>query len=142
MKYWRGNSRKGIFISMKPIVEYQDYHAFLSDYYEERKRTSAFSWRELAKIAGFVSPSYLKMVCEGRTKLSKVTMGRVAQAIGLVGYEVEYFETMVLFGNAKNDEQKKIFLEQMHSISLAHKVRIVDKDAFEYDDTWKIPVVR
>ena len=24
---------------MKPIIEYQDYHAFLSDYYEERKRT-------------------------------------------------------------------------------------------------------
>ena len=92
---------------MKPIVEYQDYHAFLSDYYEERKRTSAFSWREFAKIAGFVSPSYLKMVCEGKTNLSKVTMGRVAQAIGLVGYEVEYFETMVQFGNAKNDEQKK-----------------------------------
>ncbi|WP_295053696.1 TIGR02147 family protein [uncultured Fibrobacter sp.] len=127
---------------MKPIVEYQDYHAFLSDYYEERKRTSAFSWREFAKIAGFISPSYLKMVCEGKTNLSKVTMGRVAQAIGLVGYEVEYFETMVQFGNAKTDEAKKKFLEQMHSIALDHKVRIIDKDAFEYYDTWKNPVVR
>lgn len=127
---------------MKPIVEYQDYHAFLSDYYEERKRTSAFSWREFAKIAGFVSPSYLKDVCSGKTNLSKVTMGRVASAIGLVGYEVEYFETMVQFGNAKTDDAKKKFLEQMHSIALDHKVRIIDKDAFEYYDTWKNPVVR
>ena len=127
---------------MKPIVEYQDYHAFLSDYYEERKRTSAFSWREFAKIAGFVSPSYLKMVCEGKSNLSKVAMGRVAQAVGLVGHEVEYFEAMVQFGNAKNDEQKKKFLEQMNSMALSHKVRIVDKDAFEYYDTWKNPVVR
>ena len=127
---------------MNPIVEYQDYHAFLSDYYEERKRTSAFSWREFAKIAGFVSPSYLKDVCCGKTNLSKVTMGRVASAIGLAGYEVTYFEAMVQFDNAKTDEVKKKFLEQMHAIALDHKVRIVDKDAFEYYDSWKNSVVR
>ena len=129
-------------MNMKPITEYQDYHAFLSDYYEERKRTSAFSWREFAKIAGFVSPSYLKDVCCGKTNLSKVTMRRVAAAVGLVGYEVTYFEAMVQFGNAKTDGVKKKFLEQMHSIALDHKVRIIDKDAFEYYDTWKNPVVR
>ena len=133
---------KCIFVNMKPIVEYQDYHAFLSDYYEERKRTSAFSWREFAKIAGFVSPSYLKMVCEGKTNLSKVTMGRVADAIGLAGHEVDYFEAMVQFGNAKTDDVKKKFLEKMQSIAFDHKVRIVDKDAFEYYDSWKNPVVR
>jgi uncharacterized protein (TIGR02147 family) len=127
---------------MKPIVEYQDYHAFLSDYYEERKRTSAFSWREFAKIAGFVSPSYLKDVCAGKTNLSKVAMGRVAAAVGLVGHEVTYFEAMVQFGNAKTDEVKKKFLEQMHAIALDHKVRIIDKDAFEYYDSWKNSVVR
>ena len=127
---------------MKPIVEYQDYHAFLSDYYEERKRTSAFSWREFAKIAGFVSPSYLKDVCSGKTNLSKVTMGRVAEAIGLVGHQVDYFEAMVQFGNAKTDKLKKKFLEQMNSIAFDHKVRVVDKDAFEYYDSWKNPVVR
>ena len=127
---------------MKPIVEYQDYHAFMSDYYEERKRTSAFSWREFAKIAGFTSPTYLKLVCEGKSNLSKVTMGRVARAMGLVGHEETYFESMVQFGNAKKDDQKKKFLEQMQSIAVAHKVRIVDKDAFEYYETWKNPVVR
>lgn len=131
-----------IFICMKTIVEYQDYHAFLSDYYEERKRTSAFSWREFAKIAGFSSPSYLKMVCEGKTNLSKVTMGRVAAAVGLVGHEVAYFEAMVQFGNAKKDATKKVFLEQMQSIALDHKVRVIDKEAFEYYESWKNPVVR
>lgn len=127
---------------MKPIVEYQDYHAFLSDYYEERKRTSAFSWREFAKIAGFVSPSYLKDVCCGKTNLSKVTMGRVAAAVGLAGYEVTYFEAMVQFGNAKTDDVKKAYLDKMVSISAANKVRVIDEDAFEYYDSWKNQVVR
>ena len=129
-------------MNMKPIVEYQDYHVYLRNYYEERKRTSAFSWREFAKIAGFVSPSYLKMVCEGETNLSKVAMGRVAAAIGLVGHEVTYFEAMVQFGNAKTDDVKKKFLDQMQSIAFDHKVRVIDKDAFEYYDSWKNPVVR
>ena len=133
---------KRILVNMKPIIEYQDYHAFLSDYYEERKRTSAFSWREFAKIAGFVSPSYLKTVCEGKTNLSKTTMERVAKSIGLVGHEVTYFEAMVQFGNAKKDSQKKKFLDVMQSIAVAHKVHIIDKDAFEYYDSWKNPVVR
>lgn len=127
---------------MKPIVEYQDYHAFMSDYYEERKRTSAFSWREFAKIAGFTSPTYLKLVCEGKSNLSKVTMGRVARAMGLAGHEETYFEVMVQFGNARKDDQKKKYLEQMQSMALSHKVRVVDKDAFEYYETWKNPVVR
>ena len=127
---------------MKPILEYQDYHAFMSDYYEERKRTSAFSWREFAKIAGFASPSYLKMVCEGKTNLSKVCMERVAHAMGLVGYEVTYFKAMVQFVNAKKDDLKKKFLEEMLAIAVAHRVRVVDKDAFEYYDGWKNPVVR
>lgn len=127
---------------MKPIIEYQDYHAFMSDFYEERKRTSAFSWREFAKIAEFTSPSYLKLVCEGKSNLSKVTMARVAQAMGLTGYELTYFEAMVQFGNAKKDSQKKKFLGVMQSIAFAHKVRLIDKDAFEYYDSWKNPVVR
>ena len=131
-----------IFKGMRSIVEYQDYHAFLSDYYEERKRTSAFSWREFAKIAGFVSPSYLKMVCEGKTNLSRVTMDRVATAMGLVGYEVDYFKAMVNFGNAKKDDAKRRYFDEMHAIATAHKVRVIDKTAFEFYDSWKNPVIR
>lgn len=132
----------GIFFGMKPIIEYQDYRAFMGDFYEERKRTSAFSWREFAKIAGFTSPSYLKLVCEGKSSLSKVTMGRVAKAMGLTGYEVTYFETMVKFGNAKKDSIKMEFLKEMQAMARDHKVRIIDKDAFEYYSTWKNQAIR
>ena len=92
---------------MKPIVEYKDYRAYIADFYEERKRTSAFTWREFAKNAGFASPVFLKLVCDGKSSLSRVTMNRVALAMGLVGYEVEYFEAMVNFGNAQKDGDKK-----------------------------------
>lgn len=129
-------------MNMKPIVEYQDYRIFMSDYYEERKRSSAFSWREFAKIAGFTSPSYLKLVCEGKSSLSRVTMERVAVAMGLVGYEVDYFKAMVNFGNAKKDVVKRRYFDEMYAIASAHKVRVIDKAAFEFYDSWKNPVIR
>ncbi len=127
---------------MEPIVEYNDYRAYMADFYEERKRTSAFTWREFAKIAGFTSPSYLKLVCDGKSNLSRVNMNRVAVAMGLVGYEIDYFEAMVNFGNAQKDDVKKAYLDKMMAISVANKIRVVDEDAFEYYESWKNPVVR
>ena len=56
---------KPIFITMKPIIEYKDYHSYIKDFYEDRKRFSYFSWREFAKLAGFSSPTYLRLVSEG-----------------------------------------------------------------------------
>ena len=127
---------------MRPIVEYNDYRVYMADFYEERKRTSAFTWREFARIAGFTSPSYLKLVCDGKSSLSRVTMNRVAVAMGLVGYEIDYFEAMVNFVNAQKDDVKKEYLDKMAAISAANKVRLIDEDAFEYYDSWRNPVVR
>ena len=127
---------------MIPIVEYNDYRVYMADFYEERKRTSAFTWREFARIAGFTSPSYLKLVCDGKSSLSRVTMNRVAVAMGLVGYEIDYFEAMVNFVNAQKDDAKKKYLDKMAAISAANKVLLIDEDAFEYYDSWKNPVVR
>lgn len=127
---------------MKPIIKYNDYRAYMADFYEERKKNSAFTWREFAKIAGFTSPSYLKLVCDGKSSLSRVTINRVAAAMGLIGYEIDYFEAMVNFGNAQKDDVKKAYLDRMMAISVANKIRVVDEDAFEYYDSWKNPVVR
>ena len=92
---------------MKPISEYHDYRRYMMDFYEERKRTSAFTWRAFAELAGFVSPSYLKLVCDGKTCLSKPGVPKVAHAMGLTGFDLTYFTLLVRFGNAKTDSAKK-----------------------------------
>ena len=68
---------------MKPITEYNDYRLYMRDFYEERKRVSYFTWREFASLAGFVSPTYLKLVCDGKTRLSKPGIDKVARAMKL-----------------------------------------------------------
>ena len=103
----------------------------MQDFYEERKRTSAFSWREFSKLAGFKSPVYLKLVCEGKSSLSFVKMEQVAHAMGLAGHEFAYFTQMVKFGNATKD-----------SVKNEHQVRVVDAESFEFYESWKNPTIR
>ncbi|MCQ2097844.1 MAG: TIGR02147 family protein [Fibrobacter sp.] len=127
---------------MKSIVSYTDFRQYISDFYEERKRTSAFSWREFNKLAGYTSPNYLKLVCDGKSKLSKTKVELVAKAMNLAGYELTYFDLMVSLDNAKEASQKKEILLEMDCIAKEHKARIVDSDAFEFYQSWEYPVIR
>ncbi len=127
---------------MKPIIEYSDFRQYMLDYYEERKRRSVFSWREFSKIAGFTSSSYMKVVCDGRSKLSRIGVERTGAAMGLVGFEMEYFRAMVEFGQASTEEKKKAAYQNMLAIAKVHKVRVLEGDLFEFYDSWQNPVVR
>ena len=127
---------------MKEIVEYADYRKFIQDYYDERKRTSAFTWRDFAKAAGFSSAVYLKYVCEGKKNLSVAAAGSVANAMGLTGFEHTYFVLMVTYAHAKNDEAKRVAFEERCALAAAHKVRVLGNEEFDYFKSWKNPVLR
>lgn len=127
---------------MKNIFEYKNYRDYMRDYYAYRKRTGSFSWREFSNMAGFSSPVYLKLVCEGKTRLSKVKMRLVGVAMQLSGAELEYFEQMVAFDNAQKDSAKKQALSKMEKMSFEQKARIVDSEALEFYESWVNPVVR
>ena len=69
-------------------------------------------------------------------------MNRMISAMGLAGFEANYFIALVNFCNAKDDEAKKPYWKEMRRIALEYKVRVVDKEAVEYFDGWKNPVIR
>jgi uncharacterized protein (TIGR02147 family) len=127
---------------MKPITEYHDYRTYMRDFYEERKRVSYFTWRKFASLAGFVSPTYLKLVCDGKTKLSKPGIEKVARAMGLEGFDYTYFGLLVKFENAKNAVEKEAVLRELEREARLFKVRIVDADAFRYFENPACPIVR
>lgn len=127
---------------MKEIVEYTDYRKYIQDYYDERKRTSAFSWHAFAQKAGFSSDVYLKYVCEGKKNLSVGSAGSVANAMDLVGFEYEYFVLMVSYAHAKSNEAKKAAFEERCALANAHKVRVLGDEEFKYFKSWKNSVIR
>ena len=127
---------------MKDVLEYTSYRQYIADYYAEKKAKSAFTWQEFTRAAGFSSPVYLKYVSEGRFNLSEDATVRVASAMGLANYELDYFCEMVKFDHAKSDEEKKSIFNKMLAIADIHKVRILEGDSFRYFDSWKNPVLR
>ena len=127
---------------MKDILEYTNYHLYIADYFAEKKAKSAFTWQEFTRAAGFSSPVFLKYVSEGRSNLSDDTAVKVATAMGLVGYEREYFCEMVKFGHAKSDAEKKVTFNRMLAVADSRKARIVEGDSFRYFESWKNPVLR
>ena len=129
-------------VHMKPITEYQDYRCCMQDFYDERKKNGSFTWREFARLAGFTSPTYLKLVCEGKSSLSELGIERVAVAMNLGGFEYAYFRNLVRYNQAKDDETKKNAYASMKDIASANKIRVVDGDAFTYFESWKNPVLR
>lgn len=127
---------------MKPITEYQDYRKYMLDYFDWRKRTSVFSWREFSKQAGFSSPSYLKLVCDGKSSLSRVGVLQVAAAMELSEFECEYFKLMVDFTNAKEDGKKKEAFRRMEGLANEQHARVVNADAFDYYESAVNSIVR
>ncbi len=127
---------------MKSIIEYKNYREYVLDYYQERKRCSAFTWREFAKDAGFASGSYLKLVSDGKTRLREESAKKTALAMGLVGFEFDYFVLMVRYENAKSDQEKKKCFEEMQALGEANRVKILGSEMYTYYETWKHSVVR
>ena len=91
---------------LKSVIEYQNYHQFILDYYTEKKCSTAFTWREFAKVAGFASGSYLKLVSDGKAKLVEESAKKTATAMGLQDFEYDYFMLLVQYENAKDSQQK------------------------------------
>ncbi len=127
---------------MAPIIEYIDYRKYIRDYYDERKSRIGFSWGSFAKLAGISSPVFLQYVCEGKKNLSENTAPQVATAMGLVGYEANFFQLLVAYDNAKNAESKKRILDSITDLSRIHKVRSVVADEYDFFKSWKNSLIR
>ena len=84
----------------------------------------------------------MKVVCDGKSKLSKIGVERVGAAMGLAGFEMEYFRAMVQYGQAESAEAKKDAFRKMLAVAKVHKVRVLEGDLFAYYDSWRNPVVR
>ena len=123
-------------------MEYSSYRVFIRDYYAERKIRSGFTWRDFAKAAGYSSPVFLKLVCDGKTNLSEAGVERVASAMGLVGVDLQYFRLLVQFNQEKDSSTQKQVYAEMRKLSKEYSFALVGEDQYDYYDSWVNPVLR
>ena len=91
------------------VFNYLDYRKYLHDVYHDYKAKDAkFSFRYFSRQAGFKSSSVLKMAISGTRNLTAASAVKCAKALKLKGKELEYFESLVQFNQAKTDKEKEL----------------------------------
>jgi uncharacterized protein (TIGR02147 family) len=98
------------------VYEYRDYRLFLRDRYLARKeKTPSFSYRYIAGKLGLDSGTVCR-IFKGKRNLDPGMAGRMARVFGLSEQETGFFETLVLFGQAKSQAERNHFLERIFKL--------------------------
>lgn len=100
--------------SIPDVLNYTDYRQYLSDYYQEQKRSNPnFSLRFFAKKAQFASHGLFKFLMEGKRNLSKKTLVKLSMALGFDKARAVYFENLVFFNQARDLQEKGLYYEKL-----------------------------
>lgn len=125
------------------IYEYLEYRTYLADAYQAGKENvSAFSYRYLARRAGFSSPNFIKLVIDGKRNLSSESVEAVARAFGLTAPERRFFADLVAFDQAGDVEEKNAAFENIAASRRFRDARHLDHSMFEYLSRWYYPAIR
>jgi uncharacterized protein (TIGR02147 family) len=128
---------------MPPIEFYDDFKAYLKDFYSDRKlRFPHFSYRYFCNKAGLKSPSHFREIISGKRKLTSKMLDAFIKGMELTDADARYFATLVSFNQSKNSAQKQQLLMQIRG--LKHKVNqaLVSTDRYEYYSKWYNVVIR
>ena len=125
------------------IFKYLDYRRFLQDLYAEKKNTTrGFSYRSFCRRAGIVSPSYLKLVIEGKRNLTPASIRKFSKGFGLKKQESEFFENMVLFNQATTHEEKNYYYKKLASSKRYIEIKHIERDQYEFFSKWYYAAIR
>jgi uncharacterized protein (TIGR02147 family) len=125
------------------IFQYSNYRDFLRDYYKATKKNLAgFSYETLAGRAGFSSPSFLKLVIDGKRSLTKESVVKLCRALKFNKASADYFENLVFFNQAKAIEEKLLFLKKMDQHRKRNNPDRIRPAEYKYLEKWYLPVIR
>jgi uncharacterized protein (TIGR02147 family) len=130
---------------MPNIFEYSDFRAYLQQCFEEKKKKNPrFSYQSFTQQLGFSNRGFLFNVLKGSKKLSKSHCYKFSKTLHHTKEEAEYFENIVAFALAKNDEERSYYYEQalQSKSGTATPTHLLRKDQYEYYSKWYHSAVR
>jgi len=125
------------------IFEYSDYRAFLKAMFQYRKETTpGYSHRYFARMAGFASPNFLKLVIDAKRSLTSTSISQVAKGFKLKKPEREFFENLVYMNQAEDLAEKDHYYRKMITLSPRGSIKKIDQAQYDYFSRWYLPVIR
>ena len=100
--------------SIPNLFDYFDYREYLQDYYLfHKQKNSAYSYRLFARKAKLGSPNYLKLVVDGKRRITDRTLFQFARGLGLNKDEEKYFRELVMYQEVSDPDSKEIHLRSL-----------------------------
>jgi len=123
--------------------DFLDYRAFLLSVYHERKSSdTGFTYREFSRLCGFSSAGAIKLVVDGKRRMSLDAASRVAAMLRMPGEEKEYFLNLVRFNDARSDEERNTLFAKLKAAVGFRKVQEDAITQFEYYNKWYYVAIR
>ena len=124
------------------VLQYTNFRVYLRDYYDYKKKTQpAFSLRFFAEKAGLSSHAHLKLTIDGKRNITKSTVTKLIHGLGLIKQRAAYFENLVFFNQATDDEEKKVYYEQLVKASPRSKLHKMDQAQLRIFKEWHHSVI-
>jgi uncharacterized protein (TIGR02147 family) len=129
--------------TLRSVFEFIDYRKYLDHHYQEKKKKNRkFSYRYFAMKAGITSPSFLKMVIDGKRNLTSGMIEKFCRALELDGKEAKYFTNLVHFNQAKTAREKQDFYAALRAMGDLIKEEVLRINQYDYFDKWYTPIIR
>lgn len=120
---------------MVSVFSYLNYRDYLKDYYEFRKsKKSTFSHRFFAKMVGFSSSGFLKLVMEGKRNLTEDSIHKITKGLKLGKKEAQCFENLVYYNQAKSAQSRELYYDKLRELKPKGKLSPIEQAQFEYYD--------
>lgn len=124
------------------IYRFLDFRDFLNERIEQLRKERWYSERAFAKKARFSSPSFLKMVLDGKRNLSPESAQRVAKVLGLNSNETKFFVLLVRLSLARSEEERSKVFGSLSEFKKFAEIRRIELDQLSYFSNWKWVAVR
>ncbi len=129
--------------TLPSVYEYVDYRAFMRDHYAACKKVMPqYSFRFLARRAGFTSSNFIKLVMDGQRNLGPQAIEKVAKALKLDEEAAQFFETLVQLNQAPTVAERNRAFERVAANRRFRAAKKLDGPLFDYLAHWYYPAIR
>ncbi len=118
------------------VFEYLDYRAFLKDMTTFLKDEKHLSLRQIGKLMGFKSQSYLSMLLDKSRNLKPQTARSVGHRLGLKTQELSFFETLVRFNQSETAEERDQHYQQLLKFRKFKEIYRTAEVDYEFFNAW------
>lgn len=127
---------------MIDVYEYQNFRLFLSDFLNfKKKHEKGFSQRDILKKMEISSTGFLSNVLSGRNNLTTTQIASLSKVLKLKKADAAYFETMVLFTQAKTIDEKNNYYSRMVKLHKS-KFKSLKPSQLSLFSKWHYAVIR